>query len=184
MLLKFLCTLVLHYWIAECVLWGFTPGIRRSLSEEMWLGNGGKLWIIPHTAACNLETLLIPHPFTTAWAPAFTYPRNAYLSFWFFFSLGHADFQGLGWNCVRNAAREPQVPEEKRIFPSLDEFLRGDKLNLAQKVSKIHLVQQVNKSAPTQGKQKIRWNYRKKPSPELISQYAKLIPCWTDDLWS
>lgn len=65
-----------------------------------------------------------------------------------------------------------------------DEYLREDKLNLAQKVSKMHLVQQVNKGAPTQGKQKIRWNYRKKNNPELISQYAKLIPCWTGDLWS
>lgn len=58
--------------------------------------------------------------------------------------------------------RVPQIPGEQRIFTSLDEFLREDKLNLAQKVTKIHLAQQVNKGAPTQEKQKIRWNYRKK----------------------
>lgn len=68
----------------------------------------------------------------------------------------------------------------KKNIHFLDEFLGEDKLNSVQKVTKMHLVQ----GAPTQERQKIRWNYRKKTSPELISQYSRLIPCWTGDLWS
>lgn len=161
-------------------LWGFTPGIRRSLHEEMWLGRGGTLWIIPYTAACNFETVVVPHPYTAAWAPAFTYLRNAYLpfSFWFFgffAGRGQGEVEGTCWfprlgvilhqkHSKHQAWRMPQVPEEQRIFTSSDEFLREYKLNLAQKVTKIRQVQQANKGAPTQEKQKIRWNYRKKPN--------------------
>lgn len=64
-----------------------------------------------------------------------------------------------------------------------DEYLREDKLNLAQKVSKMHLVQQVNKGAPTQEKQKIRWNYRKKKKQPRVN----LSICKVDSLlnwWS
>lgn len=184
-------------------LGGFTPAIRTSLREEMWLGNGGTLWVILYTAACNFKDCGGPSPLHCCLSTSPHISKKClfmflFLVFWvcfFFLGGGQGEVEGTCWfprlgvilhqkHRKHQAWRMPQVPEEWRIFTSLDEFLREYKLNLARKVRKIHQVQQDNEGAPTQEKQKIRWNYRKKNNPELISQYAKLIPCWTGDLWS